>query len=115
MLMPAKSVKTAAKGQITTKPIKEISRLTLNAFDALECLPTKTTAKPETAAESNASTIPIMVLGDVIGGIKTNLILLKSTLARVLSLVLALRFSTALRSQLPQFSLPYFFSLTAVP
>jgi len=54
------------------KPMKEISRLTLNAFDFLECLPTKTTAMPEAAAANNARVMPIIALEEALWGIKAN-------------------------------------------
>jgi hypothetical protein len=53
-------------------PTQEIIRLMLKAFDFLECLPTKTTDKPEANAESNAKADPIMTLPEGDGGIKIN-------------------------------------------
>jgi hypothetical protein len=48
-------------------------RLMLKAFVCLEYLPTRTTDKPEAAAESNAKEDPIMPFLEGDGGIKTNL------------------------------------------
>jgi hypothetical protein len=54
-------------------PTQEIIRLTLKAFDFPECLPTRTTDKPEANAESNAKADPIMTFLESDGGIKMNL------------------------------------------
>jgi hypothetical protein len=62
-----------ARGQRITKPTQDIIRLTLKAFDFLECLPTRTTAKPEANAESSAKAAPIIAFLEGDGCIKTNL------------------------------------------
>ena len=55
-----KSVSMKARGQRIARPTKEISRLMLNGFVFLLCLPTMTTENPDAAAERMASVIPIM-------------------------------------------------------
>jgi hypothetical protein len=59
-----------ARGQSTTMPTQEMIRLTLKAFDSLSYFLTKTTAKPEVAADNNAKVIPIMAFFEGCGYIK---------------------------------------------
>jgi hypothetical protein len=72
-LAALKSVSKTARGQRITIPTQEMIRLMLKAFVFLEYLPTRTTDKPEAAAESNAKEDPIMPFLEGDGGIKTNL------------------------------------------
>jgi hypothetical protein len=55
-------VRKIARGQRIAMPTQEIIRLTLRAFDSVECFLTKITDMPEAAAENRAKAVPIICL-----------------------------------------------------